>query len=54
MTDLPGYVDPLSGIVGNSYRFVQLKQNDDYFNPNGKNSDPNVPGKELEMIRQEG
>ena len=30
------------------------KQENDYFNPEAKNSNPNVPGKEMEMIRQEG
>jgi hypothetical protein len=66
----PGYIDPWMGIRKsslknrrgyrnqaikrkNSMRFTQ-KQDEDYFNPNPQNSDANIPGKELEMIRHEG
>jgi hypothetical protein len=52
VTDMPGFIDPNSGVINNTPRFSQ--QNDDYYNPNQANSDPNVPGKELEMIRLEG
>ena len=54
MTDLPGYIDPNAGIVNQKYRFAQVNQYDDFYNPNVKNSDPMAPAKELEMIRQEG
>ena len=53
VTDLPGYVDPQSNVLlPPSIRFTE--QEDDYFNPKSKNSDPNIPGKEMEIIRQEG
>jgi hypothetical protein len=53
VTDMPGYLDPYAG-VNESPRFAQMSQNEDYFNPNQANSDPSLPGKEIEIIRQEG
>jgi hypothetical protein len=51
--DIPGYVDPHSNVsFPTKMRFSE--QDDDYFNPKSKNSDPNIPGKEMEIIRQEG
>ena len=54
VTDEPGYINPNAGIHPPEMRFSESTQNEDYYNPNQKTSDPNLPGKELEMIRQEG
>lgn len=57
----PGYILPYANIdssqAENNKYYKQMRftaQNDDYFNPNQKSSDPMNPGKEIEMIRQEG
>jgi hypothetical protein len=51
--DIPGYVDPNANVsMPPHMRFSE--QDEDYFNPKSKNSDPNIPGKEMEIIRQEG
>ncbi len=53
VTDLPGYIDPQANITSPpNMRFAE--QDEDYFNPKGKSSDANIPGKEIEIIRQEG